>query len=380
MDHNQGRRHFHRGRRGPDRRGHDRRAQQQQQAAQEHGGSRNDVDVEQIMRDIRARIAQRGGVELTNQQIQDLAARRLESILDPRSINPTLLDELRRATGTSSQAPPRAPEPVYAFDDETIFESHNAVTRFFRRLLRPILMLFFNPTPVVRALKTQASFNTDLATREAERERRQTEWNALHYELVQKLVLEVSRVSLDNQALLMKVESLSAKVDFNERRVRGVEGSIHQARPAPRREPAVEAPAAAAAAVVPEPGAPESSGGQPAPAGEATRRRRRRRRGRRSGGGAADATVAAAEGTSLEAESDLPEGDDGVDDDEVTAGSGDEDSPVVADALAASEIPVSEAASMPPVTVTPQAVPDPMPTPAAPPDGPERHEQEPPER
>ena len=40
------------------------------------------VDVEQIMRDIRARIAQRHGIELTGQQIQELAARRLEA--DPR--------------------------------------------------------------------------------------------------------------------------------------------------------------------------------------------------------------------------------------------------------------------------------------------------------
>ena len=89
MDHNHERRrgHFHRGRRGPDRRSGDRRAQPQQ--AQ---GGRDHVDVEQIMRDIRARIAQRQGVELSNQQIQDLAARRLESILDPRAIKPSLLE------------------------------------------------------------------------------------------------------------------------------------------------------------------------------------------------------------------------------------------------------------------------------------------------
>ena len=87
------RRHFHRGRRGPDRRGFERRPPQPQ--AQEHTG-RDHVDVEQIMRDIRARIAQRPGIELSTPQIQDLAARRLESILDPRAIKPALLDEMRR--------------------------------------------------------------------------------------------------------------------------------------------------------------------------------------------------------------------------------------------------------------------------------------------
>src|SRR6476659_10228626 len=99
MDHNQGRRgHFHRGRRGPDRRGPERRqGPPPEQAAR---GERSDrVDAEQIMRDIRSRIAQRTGVDLSNQQIQELAARRLEAILDPRGLKPELLEQLRRSAG-----------------------------------------------------------------------------------------------------------------------------------------------------------------------------------------------------------------------------------------------------------------------------------------
>ena len=59
MDQNQERRrgHFHRGRRGPDRRGHRARQGPADQATAQSG--RDHVDVEQIMRDIRARIAQR---------------------------------------------------------------------------------------------------------------------------------------------------------------------------------------------------------------------------------------------------------------------------------------------------------------------------------
>src|SRR6185503_13036509 len=87
MDHNQGRRgHFHRGRRGPDRRGPDRRGPVPEQTNRAERLDR--VDVEQIMRDIRSRIAQRSGVDLSNQQIQELAARRLEAILDPRGLKP----------------------------------------------------------------------------------------------------------------------------------------------------------------------------------------------------------------------------------------------------------------------------------------------------
>jgi hypothetical protein len=372
MDHNpqgqgHGRRHFHRGRRGPDRRGPDRRAAQTSHA--QDSTSRSDVDVEQIMRDIRARIPPRPGVELTNQQIQDLAARRLESILDPRGLNPALLDELRRATGTPIAATPRAAEPPYVFEEQTLYESHNAVTRFFRRLLHPILKLFFNPTPIGRALTIQARLNTEAATREAERDRQQAEWNALHYEILRKLVLEVSRVSLDAQALSLKVDSLAAKVDFNERRVRGIEGAMQQTRPAPRREAAESAPVAAVAA--PEAGAPEMSGGaQPPAASEGTRRRRRRRRGRRGSGAAGEATAAAAEGVALNADADTAEGDqdEGPDDEEVTGGAGEEDSVAVAEALAASE-PTPAPAVTPPVA-----------SPTPPPDGPERHDEEPPER
>jgi len=61
------------------------------------------------MREIRGRIAQRQGIDLSNQQIQDLAARRLESILDPRAIKPSLLEALRRSAGAQAQ---RAAEKV----------------------------------------------------------------------------------------------------------------------------------------------------------------------------------------------------------------------------------------------------------------------------
>lgn len=278
MDQNhQGRRgHFHRGRRGPDRRGPDRRGPQQ--PAPDHGGRGEHVDVEAIMRDIRARIAQRHGIELSNQQIQELAARRLESILDPRTIKTGLLDQLRKNAGAQHEVtvPAAEPPPAFTFESQTLYASHRGVLRVIRRLLNPILKLFFNPNPLIHALNTQARMNADAAAREAESAKRQTEWNALHYEILQRLVTEVSRVSLEMQSLSLRVESLAAKVDFNERRVRGLEGTQHQPRPARPQEAA----AGEKAAVETPPG--EAAG---EPTGEGVRRRRRRRRGRRSGMG-----------------------------------------------------------------------------------------------
>lgn len=289
MDQNQDRRrgHFHRGRRGPDRRGFERRTPP---PPEQHTG-RDHVDVEQIMRDIRARIAQRHGVELSTQQIQELAARRLEAILDPRAIKPALLDQLRRAAGAPSepQAATAAIEPPYSFDEDVIYGSHRGGLRFVRRLLKPLLMLFFNPAPVTRALSVQARLNVEAAQREVERDRRQAEWNALHYEILQRLVTEVSRASIELQSLSLRIESLAGKVDFNERRVRHIEGTVHQTRPAARPTESTIAPAAAVTegAVPAEPG---TDAGQP---GEASRRRRRRRRGRRGGSMPAEAAPSA---------------------------------------------------------------------------------------
>lgn len=288
MDHNQERRrgHFHRGRRGPDRRGSERRTP----PPPEQAGNRDQVDVEQIMRDIRARIGQRGGLDLNPQQIQELAARRLEAVLDPRGIKPSLLDELRRAAGAAAEQTPAAfaAEPPYTYTEGTVYESHRGIVRLLRRLFKPLLMLLFNPAPVERALAAQAAFNAQAAQRDAERQREQAEWNALHYEIVRRLVTDVARASLELQSLSLRVESLAAKVDFNERRVRHIEGSVHQARPAggrpaERSESTVAAVAVAAAAAAAEGGSGTESSQEAGQSSEGPRRRRRRRRGRRGG-------------------------------------------------------------------------------------------------
>jgi hypothetical protein len=210
------------------------------------------------MREIRTRVAAKNGVELSNEQIQDLAARRLESILDPRSIKPSLLEGLRRNAGAAapSPGPKLSSEPVYTFEDTTIYDSHRAVLRWIRKLLNPLLKLFFNPNPLIRALHLQAGLNTEAAARDAERDRRQAEWNALHYEVLQRLVTEVSRLSLEMQALVVRVEALDGRVDFTDRRVRAIEAAPTAARPAPRDTAAAPPPDSTSAT-----GEPASEGG-----------------------------------------------------------------------------------------------------------------------
>jgi hypothetical protein len=308
--------HHHRGRRGPDRRGSDRRTTQ---SAEPAARSADQVDVEQIMRDIRSRIAQRHGIELSTQQIQELAARRLEAILDPRTINPSLMQQLRRGAGSAPDVPAATPESGYTFEATTLYESHRGLLRFFRKLLNPILKLFFNPNPLVHALHTQARLNREAAGREAERERTQTEWNALHYEIVQRLVTEVSRVSVEVQSLTLRLEALTARVDYNDRKVRALDTATPQSSPRP---PArnIEQPVAAAPATSTSEAASGDSPSADAAQADGSRRRRRRRRGRRGGTtaaetGAATVVVGGSEGLAGPDSADLINGDEGDDED-----------------------------------------------------------------
>src|SRR5215471_20071642 len=95
------------------------------------------VNVEQL----RARIREKRGVDYTEEQIRELASVKLQKFLDPRGVRSDLLDQFRK-----TQPPYQPPDiPNYAFEENTLFDSHRAPLRAIRRLLKPILKLFFNP-------------------------------------------------------------------------------------------------------------------------------------------------------------------------------------------------------------------------------------------
>jgi hypothetical protein len=244
------------------------------------------VDVEQIMTQIRGRIAEKRGVDYTEEQIRELATVRLEKFLDPKNLRSDLLEQFRRSRPAINVGPEAFQAP-YTFDDQTLFASHRAPLRFIRRLLLPILKLFFNPNTLNQVLHTQAQFNVDMLKRDATRRVERAEWNSLYYEVLHNLVLETTRMSIEVKNLRMRVESLSSRLDFSERRVRALEGVVQYRpeamRPRERREPLPEAAAGAATeGVVAEGLDTEAGGGAPRVESEGlARRRRRRRRGRR---------------------------------------------------------------------------------------------------
>ncbi len=276
------------------------------------------VNVEQIMEQIRARIREKRGVDYTEQQLSELAAVKLEKLIDPRVrsdlveqfrsrqpavFDPVLLPPLPEDM-TYVDAPPfvYGTELDYTFEAETIYETHRGSLRFVRRLLNPILKLLFNPNPLILALHRQGRINVKIADvakfinrinknvndtlnkrmrwllereeliaeRDTVRERQRVErreMDALYYEVIHNLVFELTRLGIENKNLKMRVESIASRLEFNERRARALE-SVVVYKPAGEgegdREPAARVESAAAAPP-PWPAPPPSAGVSTAP-------------------------------------------------------------------------------------------------------------------
>jgi hypothetical protein len=226
------------------------------------------VDVEQIMRQIRARIREKRGVDYTEEQIQELGRVRLEKFLDPKGLRSDLLEQFQR---TSQLDVPT----TYDFDDKTLFRSSNPLVAFVRRLLTPVLKLFFSPNPLNQALHAQANINRYLLDRAAR--------DVLVYEVLHNLVVEMTRTGIDVKSMQMRVESVAGRLDFNERRARALEAVVQYRPDASERGPG---PAPSSGGGPGGESAAAPSGVDPITGAESLRsRRRRRRRGRRSGPG-----------------------------------------------------------------------------------------------
>ena len=210
----------------------------------------DNVDVEQIMRQIRTRIREKRGVDYTEDEIKELARVKLEKFLDPTGVRSDLLAQFRR-----TKSEPNA-NPNFNFEDTTLFHSHLGIVRFIRRMLQPILKLFFNVNPLINALHIQSDLNARGFRRDE-----------LQYELIHNLVLETTRLGIQVKNLKMQVDSMSGRLDFDERRARALEGVV-QYRPG------------AVAPLQPTVSSPSRPAETEAQAAE-RRTRRRRRRGRR---------------------------------------------------------------------------------------------------
>jgi hypothetical protein len=246
------------------------------------------VDVEQIMRQIRARIREKRGADYTEAELQQLATVKLERFLDPRGLRSDLVEQFRRHHTVSPEL------PKYEFEDTSLYETHRGPLRALRRLLNPLLKLFINPNAISHALHLQVRMNDDFHRRLRQRE----ETDPLVYEVIHNLVVEITRLGIEVQNLKMRVESLSSRLDFDERRARALEGVVQyrpgaaSARERARTQSNLQV-ATASSQPVAGPTPPSSSDSDQAEAAP-PRRRRRRRRGRRGRGSTPPGDVSAA--------------------------------------------------------------------------------------
>jgi hypothetical protein len=214
----------------------------------------DNVDVERIMQQIRERIREKRGVDYTEEQIRELAGVKLEKFLDPRNVRSELVQQFRE----QSAGPARPAPDNYAFEDVTIYDSIRAPIRWVRRLVNPLLKLFFNPNPIIGVLNQQSRINAYLFW--ATDPSRLRDRELLTYEVLNNLVVELTRTTIEVKNLRMRLESMSTRLDFDERRARVLEGSVMYR---------------------PEATTPPAPGDDAAD--EEARRRRRRRRGRKRG-------------------------------------------------------------------------------------------------
>ena len=217
------------------------------------------IDVEQIMEQIRSRIKEKRGEDYTEAQIRELAGVKLERFLDPDNVRSDLVGHYRRQQKGSQKKlafpetlrePPPAPES-FEFDPDIIYRSHRGLPGRLlygiRKLLSPLLKFFVNLGPIVHALNVQREINerqneainwmvqtqaefidrvTKLFDISSSRLAAREEIDALNYEVMNNLVVEMTRLSIEMKNHRMRVESVAGRLDFNERRAHALEGVV----------------------------------------------------------------------------------------------------------------------------------------------------------
>jgi hypothetical protein len=191
------------------------------------------VNVEEIMRQIRSRIKEKRGADYTEDEIRELARVKLERFLDPRAVRSDLIEHYRRQRTVTPLSSIEPAPPIYAFDQETIYASSRGVAgqalRAIRKLLNPVLKLFFNPNPLIHVVSMQSALNgyySRTMDRISERFVQRDQLDALNFEVLNNLVVELTRVSIENRNLKMRLESLNTRLDFSGRRARALEGVV----------------------------------------------------------------------------------------------------------------------------------------------------------
>ena len=153
-----------------------------------------DIDIEAIMANIRKKIEEKRKGFYTEEEVREISDMKLDAILDASEFNSDFVSAFRA----------RDKEWNYAFTSETIYASSRSggggIIQSLRRLLNPVLKLFFNPNPMISALTRQADLNR------------------YYVLLLHNMVTEVTRLNLEVTNLKGRLRTLGIRVDFQSKR------------------------------------------------------------------------------------------------------------------------------------------------------------------
>ncbi len=158
-----------------------------------------DVDVQEIVRQVRQRIEEKKQGLVTDAEIREIAEHTLQAVLDPHELKVDLLTDFRAQPERWN----------FLFDAETVYRSSRGLVgralQAVRRLLRPAQKLFWNPNPMISALS------------------RQSDLNKYYVHLFHNLAVELTRLNLEVQDLQNRNLQLQGRFELLARREKTLE-------------------------------------------------------------------------------------------------------------------------------------------------------------
>jgi len=162
----------------------------------------NQVDVESIMATIRKRIEEKRKGLYSEQEIAEIAQMKLDAPLVATEFNSDFVSAFRARDSRWN----------YSFDPQTLYASSRggagALIRLARRVLHPVLKLFFNPNPLISALSRQADLNR------------------YYVQLLHNMALELTRLNLEVTELKARVRGLGGRMEFQTKREKTLEDLV----------------------------------------------------------------------------------------------------------------------------------------------------------
>ncbi|HXV60763.1 MAG TPA: hypothetical protein VEK15_08720 [Vicinamibacteria bacterium] len=167
----------------------------------------SDIDVEAIMTNIRRQIEQKRKGLYTEEEVREIAEMQLDAVLDSQEFNSDFVAAFRA----------RDERWNYSFDPETIYASSRGggggLIRLCRKILNPVLKLFFNPNPMIAALS------------------RQSDLNRYYVLLLHNMAQEMTRMNLELSNIKARLRTLGIRVDFQTKREKAFERVVGPSRP-----------------------------------------------------------------------------------------------------------------------------------------------------